>query len=385
MLAQVTQVAPDALDAACGADPSFICREVLEWTDSERWAELADLVFAKPLAIALIVVIALVVSWLARRAVGRFVGAMTGEQRTSRRLKRRLRGTKVANVLPPAVLDTGAVSIRSAARAETLGLVLRSVASCVIWTIAAITILGELGITLGPLIAGAGLAGVALGFGAQSLVKDFLAGIFILVEDQYGVGDIVDLEEATGTVEAVSLRTTRLRDVRGTVWHIPNGTMTRVGNMSQQWARALLDVSVAYGSNVSQAEQVIKGVADDVWRSAAWAGQVLEEPEVWGVEDLGPDGVTIRLVVKTLPARQFDVMRELRARIKLSLEEAGIDIPFPQRTIWVRRHSGSSMESEYGDDLDLEAVAAPTRRRAPAKKRSTPAKQAAAKRAPKKR
>src|SRR5262249_46326333 len=149
-------------------------------------------------------------SWVVRRAIARFIGVLLGEQNTGRRLKRRLRGTKVAAVLPSSVLDTGAGSIRASARARTLGLVLRSVASFVIWAIAFITILGELGVDLAPLIAGAGLAGVALGFGAQSLVKDFLAGIFILVEDQYGVGDIVDVGEATGTVEAVSLRTTRL-------------------------------------------------------------------------------------------------------------------------------------------------------------------------------
>ncbi|MDP1818679.1 MAG: mechanosensitive ion channel family protein [Acidimicrobiales bacterium] len=327
MLAQVD------IEAACGADPSFICRQVLERTDSARWAELADVVFARPLTILLIVVVALVLSTLSHRAIGRFVGAMADGRPPARRLRHTLRDTRVANVLPPAVLDTGAVSIRSAARAETLGLVLRSVASFVIWVIAGMTILGELGINLGPLIAGAGLAGVALGFGAQSLVKDFLAGIFILVEDQYGVGDIIDAGEATGTVEAVSLRTTRLRDVSGTVWHVPNGQILRVGNMSQQWARALLDVAVTYGSNIPEAERVIKRVADEVWQDRTWAGQILEEPEVWGVEDLGPDGVTIRLVVKTQPSRQFTVMRALRARIKAALDEAGIDMPHTQRNL----------------------------------------------------
>ncbi len=371
----------DTLDAACGPDPSFICREVFERTDSARAAELADLVFAKPLTILLIVLVAVVVSYLARRAVSRFVGAMTGDQQASRRLKRRLRGTKVASVLPSAVLDTGAVSLRAAARAETLGLVLRSIATFVIWTIAFITILGELGINLGPLIAGAGLAGVALGFGAQSLVKDFLAGIFMLVEDQYGVGDVIDVGEANGTVEAVSLRTTRLRDVNGTVWHVPNGQILRVGNMSQQWARALLDVSVAYGSDLDTAQRVIKQVADDLWRDRAWSGQILEEPEVWGVEAFAPDGVTIRLVVKTLPARQWGVMRELRSRLKVALDEAGIDIPFPQRTVWVNRDPGSSMDADSGDGADLDAAAAAERR--PAKKaasKRTATKKAATKR-----
>jgi small-conductance mechanosensitive channel len=358
----LSEVDPQELAEACGADPSFICREVLERTGNVRTAELADVLFAKPLSIVIVLAVALLANALARRAIGRFVGAITGEQRTSRRLKRRLKGTKVANVLPSAVLDTGQISLRSAARAETLGLVLRSVASFAIWTIAAITILGELGISLGPLIAGAGLAGVALGFGAQSLVKDFLAGIFILVEDQYGVGDVVDVGEASGTIEAVSLRTTRLRDVNGTVWHVPNGQIVRVGNKSQQWARALIDLPVAHATDIAEAEALIKAAADDVWADPTWTGQILEEPEVWGVERIGPEGVVIRLVVKTLPARQFQVMRELRARIKRLLDEAGIEI------------STATPNIVLGDGQTAA-------KRAPAKK--APAKRAAAKKAAK--
>ncbi|HEX4867892.1 MAG TPA: mechanosensitive ion channel family protein [Acidimicrobiales bacterium] len=330
----------------CGADPSFICREVLERTDSRRWAELADLLFAKPLTIAVIVLIALVVHRLVTRGINHFEQSLAGETPPSRRLKRRLRRTAIGQRLPGGVLETGSHSLRAAARAATLGVVLRSVAGFTIWAIAAITILGELGINLGPLVASAGIAGLAIGFGAQSLVKDFLAGMFILVEDQYGVGDIVDVGElsgtpVSGTVEGVSLRTTRLRSVNGTVWHVPNGTILRVGNMSQQWARALLDVSVAYGADIDHAQQVIKDTADELWQEQDWQHQVLEEPELWGVEALGADGVTIRLVVKTRPAQQFRVMRELRIRIKRALDEAGVEMPFPQRTVWVRHADGS--------------------------------------------
>ena len=212
-----------------------------------------------------------------------------------------------------------------------------------------------MGAGLGPLIATAGIVGIALGFGAQSLVKDFLAGMFIIVEDQYGVGDIIDVGELSGTpvvgtVESVSLRATRLRSVNGTVWHVPNGTVARVGNMSQQWARALLDVSVAYGSDLELAQAEIKRVADELWGDPAWAGMVLEEPEVWGVEELAPDGVTIRLVVKTQPAEQFKVLRELRTRIKTALDSAGVEIPTAQRTVWVRRDPGTPDPGE--DDLD---------------------------------
>jgi small-conductance mechanosensitive channel len=322
---------------ACGDDPSFICRRVLDWTDSEAWAEAADKLLATPAHILLILAVAFLANVFVRRAIRRLTNKIVDpeSQERLRSLRRRA---------PAAIIDTGSLSLRSAARARTLGLVLRSIASAVIWTIAAAMILGELGVNLGPLIAGAGIAGVAIGFGAQSLVKDFLSGIFMLVEDQYGVGDIIDAGEATGTVEAVTLRTTRLRDVQGTVWHIPNGTIERVGNMSQQWARALLDVEVAYGTDIDHAQAVIKRVADELWHEPAWRGRILEEPEVWGVERLGPDAIVIRLVVKTRPAEQFPVMRELRRRLSDALLAERIEMPFPQRSVWVTRDEGSSHE-----------------------------------------
>lgn len=213
----ITQVDPDVLRAACGADPSFICREVLDRTDSRSLAEAADLLFARPLKIAIVVVLAWTVVGLLRRVIARFVTTLASQGRPA--------------------------SVRTAARAETLGHVLRSVSAFAIWTMAALTVLGEIGINLGPLVAGAGIAGVALGFGAQSLVKDFLAGIFILVEDQYGVGDVIDVGEVSGpavrgTVESVSLRATRLRSGDGVVWHVPNGTILRVGNLTKERRQA---------------------------------------------------------------------------------------------------------------------------------------------------
>ena len=342
----------------CGPDPSFICREVLDRTESQRAAELADILFAKPLSILVIVLVAWAVHWLVHRAIDRFVRTLSGETPPARRLKRRLRGTQLGQRLPSSVLSTASYSVRTAARAATLGVVLRSLSGFVVWTIAAITVLGELGINLGPLVASAGIAGLAIGFGAQSLVKDFLAGMFILIEDQYGVGDIIDAGEATGTVEAVSLRTTRLRDVNGTMWHIPNGQIARVGNMSQQWARALLDVTVAYGADLDLAQATMKQVADDLWRDGNWAGRVLEEPEVWGIEAMGPAGVTIRLVLKTKPAAQFTVLRELRARIHAGLAAAGIEVPNINRTLLVHPDG-----PDPGADVPLAAEAHPRRRR----------------------
>jgi small conductance mechanosensitive channel len=332
----------DLLTAACGNEPSFICRQVLERTDSRGLAEASDIVFARPLKIAIVLLIAWIVVGILGRIIDEFVETLSGQGQPARRIKRTLRRTPLASSLPDRVLDTGVVSVRASARAETLGHVLRSVSSFSVWTIAGLTVLGEVGIALGPLVAGAGIAGVALGFGAQSLVKDFLAGIFIIIEDQYGVGDIIDLGDVSGTlvsgtVESVSLRATRLRSTNGTVWHVPNGTILRVGNMSQQWARALLDLPVVYGSDLDHAQAVIKATADAVWQDPDWAGQVLEEPEMWGVENLGPEGVTIRLVVKTQPSEQFKVLRELRVRIKAALDAAGIEIATTNRTVMVQR------------------------------------------------
>jgi small conductance mechanosensitive channel len=284
---------------------------------------------ATPLKILFIVVLALLATRLARKAIKRFVRGF--EQPDVQRTLGSIR-----NRTPAALLATGPVNLRGAQRAETIGAVLSSITTAVVWTIAVFTILAEFDINLGPLIAGAGIAGVALGFGAQSLVKDFLSGMFMLVEDQFGVGDIIDVGDASGTVEGVSLRTTRLRDVEGTVWHFPNGEIRRVANKSQQWSRALIDFEVAYETDLAVAKETIKTVADRLWKDETWGVNILEEPEVWGVEAFGPDGVAIRLVVKTSPSAQFKVMRELRQRMKEAFDAAGIEIPFPQRTVWVR-------------------------------------------------
>ncbi len=329
------QVEPDALRQACGEDPSWLCEQVLDWADSESAAQTADFLFAKPLKVVFVLAVAFLLNRLVRRAIRRFVDGIVGSAD-----KGRLRTIRLHT--PQSLLATGEVNLRSASRAETLAAVLKSLSTAAIYGIAVLTVLGEFGINLGPLIAGAGIVGVALGFGAQSLVKDFLSGIFMLVEDQYGVGDIVDLGEANGVVEVVTLRTTRVRDVNGTVWHVPNGQITRVGNKSQQWARALIDVSVAYGTEVRRAQDIIKEVADGLWHDPDWQREILEEPELWGVESLGVDGIDIRLVVKTKPSSQFKVARELRVRIKERLDIEDIEIPFPQRTLWVRNEDGDA-------------------------------------------
>ncbi len=286
---------------------------------SRRALELAT----TPARIALIVLLALVLRMLLNRAIRRLVtsAAEGSVPVVLRPLHDRAKGRLLE--------ATPLLSERRRQRADTIGSVLRSVVSIVVFTVATAMVLAELGFDLGPVVASAGIVGVAVGFGAQNLIKDFLNGMFMILEDQYGVGDVIDAGEASGTVEAVGLRTTRLRDVHGTVWHIRNGEVVRIGNKSQGWARALLDIPVSWDSDVPHVRDVVKAAADEVWREEAWADKVLEEPEVWGVEELGAAGLVIRLVVKTAPLEQWAVARELRERVKAAFDREGIAIGVP--------------------------------------------------------
>ncbi|MDZ7674907.1 MAG: mechanosensitive ion channel family protein [Acidimicrobiales bacterium] len=333
-----------ACDAAEGADAGIVCRNVYEWTDNETLSRAVEFLASAPLRILLILFFAMVVNRIARRLIRKLVREMSDEEAIERR-------KAIERITPKSLRQTKEHQpLRSAARAETIGSVLKSVATIIIYSIAVLMALAEIHINLGPLIAGAGIIGVALGFGAQSLVRDFLSGLFMLAEDQYGVGDVIDVGEAIGTVEVVNIRTTRLRGIDGTVWHVPNGEILRVGNMSQQWARALLDISVAYDTDLDRAMEVVKEVADEMWREDEWRTQFLEEPEVWGVQALGADGITIRLVIKTQPGEQWSVTRELNRRMKDRFDDEGIEIPFPQRVMWMRRDEGSSKSVPLDDD-----------------------------------
>ena len=321
------------LEDACGIEPTYTCEKVFEWTDSEFAAIAAEWILDRPIRIMLIVVAAWIISRVLQRAVVRFTKTIATPSKNATLSQLRERG-------PGRLLIEQTTQARAEARAETIGLVLRSIVTAVVWSIAALLILGQLEIDLAPLIAGAGIGGIALGFGAQSIVKDFLSGLFMLIEDQYGVGDVIDIGPATGTVEEVSLRSTTLRDVNGTVWHIPNGEISRVGNYSQLWSRAVIDVEVAYDVDLRFASGVIQRVADEMWEDPEWGGdELMERPEVWGIQNLGASGIAIRLAVKTEPSMQWATERELRLRIKEALDEAGIEIPFPQQTVWFR-HQG---------------------------------------------
>jgi moderate conductance mechanosensitive channel len=289
----------------------------------EWWQEHAETLITKPLRILLIVVLAALVRFMVNRGIRRLTTrTATGEVPSILRPWRR-RGRPA----DPVGVET--IAARRSQRAEAIGSVLRSFASFVILGIAVVLVLGELGVNLAPIIASAGVIGVALGFGAQNLVKDFIAGIGIILEDQYGVGDVVDLGEASGTVEAVGLRITRLRDAHGVVWYARNGEILRVGNKSQGFAQVVIDMPVAHDTDLERCRTVMQEVADEMYGEEEWAGVMLAEPESLGAESLTAAGVTMRVQVRTTNADQWRVARELRQRLTERFVAEGFKAPAP--------------------------------------------------------
>jgi small conductance mechanosensitive channel len=349
-------LAQTSVESACGSDPGLLCRLVFDLTDSEGLAK-ASLWLTRPLTVLFILLAAWFVSRIVRRAIVRTVARMLEAQREEAGDAAR-RAEEKAQTEPRPHLRERALkralllqesTERSAQRTQTLGEVMSNVGAIVIYSIAFVMALAEFDISLGPILASAGVAGVALGFGAQSVVKDFLSGIFMLIEDQYGVGDVIDVGEAAGVVEKVNLRVTQVRDIHGTLWHVPNGEIRRVGNKSQEWARAVLDVEVAYGTDIAVAMGVIKRVADEVWEEAPDNATILEEPEIWGIEYFGESAIAIRLAMKVEPAEQWTTARLVRGRLKEAFDAEGIEIPFPQRTIWFNQAPSSRPPSGIED------------------------------------
>jgi small conductance mechanosensitive channel len=291
--------------AACGptANQSWLCSTVYEITGSRDASQIAD-DLSEPLQVVFIIIVALFAAWLARRLI--------------RRLAKRIASAPEIGPLAGA---------RSAQRVETIGHVLASVATAFVFVIAVFVVMSELGVDIAPMIAGAGVIGVALGFGAQSIVRDFLSGMFMVVEDQFGVGDVIDVGDGvSGEVEGFTLRVTRLRDVEGNVWHVPNGSITRVGNRSQQWSRAVVDIAVGFDTDFERATSVINDLAHAMAQEDRWKEIFLSEPEVWGAEATVAEGTVIRTVAKTKPHEQWNVARELRRRIVEAFDDAGITI-----------------------------------------------------------
>ena len=272
-----------------------------DWFDGQDWSGFAG----RSAKIALILVLAAIFLRLGSRVAGRSI--------------RSLGARSPLRVATP----------RSEQRAETLAGVAVSMVRIVIWSVAVLLILEELGLNLGPLIAGASIVGVAVGFGAQSLVKDFFSGFFILVEDQYAVGDVITIADTTGTVEEIDLRVTRIRAGDGTVWFVPNGEIRKVGNSAKEWARSIVDVIIPNRSDLGAATAAIAEEAAALAAEPAWSAAILEQPEILGVESMGADNVTLRVSTKITPAHRAAFAREMRSRISRRLQSDGVEAEPP--------------------------------------------------------
>jgi moderate conductance mechanosensitive channel len=301
---------------------SEFCRFVYDRTGLTWLAESSNWALIKPLTILLIIVLALVIRFALHRAIDRLIEHTIQEREGGSLLRARI----------PAFVRP---SQRREQRSRALASVLRSIASATVFTIAVMLVLGEIGLNLGPLLASAGIAGLAIGFGAQNLVKDFIAGLFMLLEDQYGIGDVVDVGDVIGTVEGVGLRVTTLRDFGGVLWYVRNGEIIRVGNKSQGWAMVTVDVPVGFAV-VEQATGVLREAAATLADDPVLAEGILSPPEVLGVEHITVDGAVLRTTVKTAADAHAPVARELRRRLTEALERAGIAPQMGAGRIYVR-------------------------------------------------
>ena len=294
--------------------PHLDTRAVVTWSDALR-----DWLLGPGVRILVILLVATLLRFALRRAVRRLV-----KRSVDSRLAGRLEGNRATRVLASA---TGALHERRQQRTETLGSVLSSLITAVVYGIAILMVLSEFKLNLAPLLASAGVAGVALGFGAQSLVKDFLSGIFMLLEDQYGVGDIIDTGEAVGTVEEVTLRITKLRDASGVAWYVRNGEIVRIANKSQGWSTAVVDLPVSYTEDLERVQDIIRTVVADLYQDPQWREKMTDEPTVAGVEQITGSTITIRVFAKTVADQQWGVQREIRERVKIAFDAAGVTAP----------------------------------------------------------
>lgn len=265
----------------------------------------------RPARIIAIIIVAFIVRLVLHRMINRLTRPADhgGLPHILRPLRERAGTTAILQ-------SAGLLSERRTQRAATIASVLKSFVSITVLVFAVLLILGELDINLAPFIAGTSIVGVALGFGAQAIVRDFLSGMFMILEDQYGVGDVIDAGVASGTVESVGLRTTQVRDVNGTLWYVRNGEVVRIGNKSQGFAQVVLDVPIAAATDVAAASAAMLSAAHEVRADEAWADVFLGEPEVAGIEELTRDETVIRLVVRVRPLQQWRTARELRRRIR---------------------------------------------------------------------
>ena len=289
-------------------------------SDQQWWQTVLNWLIGAPLQVVLILAVALAVQF----TLGTFIRHAV--KRTSERAKRE-RLENVRKIARTAELSELLLTQRTEQRAAAIGSLLSSIVGISVWGIAALTILPLLGVDIAPLLASAGVIGVALGFGAQTLVKDYLSGIFMIIEDQIGVGDVVDLGSAIGTVEEVALRYTRLRDLSGVVWYVRNGEILRVGNRSQGWTLAIVDIPVGYDSDLERVRELIESVAADMDEDPTYDDMLLGRPMFAGVESMTGNAVVVRVTAKAVPEMQIALARAIRERVKLAFDRAGIIVP----------------------------------------------------------
>jgi small conductance mechanosensitive channel len=264
-------------------------------------------------------------------------------------------------------------------RTRTLGSVLTNIVNVLVVVIATLLVVTELnpGILTSFALLTAAL-GAGLGFGAQNIVKDVLNGLFMVMEDQLGVGDVVDLGPATGVVEAVGIRITQVRDVNGTLWFVRNGEILRVGNMSQGWARVIIDLAVPYKTDVDAVQAEMLRVAMEMATNTKWRSRVLEKPEIWGLESISEDAIVIRIVIKTRTTAKDDVARELRSRLKKALDAMDVQLPSLTSIVLTGVEGAASVQGARPPRTTPLPVIAPPAKKAPRKTRAQKAAEAAA-------
>ena len=268
---------------------------------------------------------------------------------------------KTHNVADTRELTSSPVeALRSVQRTRTLGSVLNNTATWVIVSVVIILVLAELGFSVTALVASAGIIGAALGFGAQSIVKDILNGLFMVFEDQLGVGDVVDLGIASGVVERVGIRITEIRDVSGTLWFVRNGEILRVGNQTQDWSRVIMDLPVPYQSNIDDIQNLLLDTAKIFAQSPEWRRKVMEDPEVWGVQSLTAEAITLRLVVKVRAGEQWAAQRALYRVLKDALDKRHVDIPALNRMVVDNAEGSRYGTRRLSDEARRKAAEDPT-------------------------
>lgn len=292
--------------------------EGFDWEAFAQWWER----WGAPIGIVLVIIGAFITYWIVKAIIGRVVHeVVTG-------VKRRADAADTE-----ALSNSPLAQVRVVQRTRAIGSVLNTILAWVIGAFALILILSILGVNAASLVAMAGFLGAAAGVGAQGIIKDFLNGLFMVFEDQLGIGDSVDLGEASGIVESVGIRVTQVRDVTGTLWFVRNGEIVRVGNESQGWARVVLDQAVPYTSDIDAVTERLLEVATELSEDVDWLGRIIDKPEVWGIESVSAEAVVVRLVVKTRASAKYAVGRELRRRVKDGLDDLGVTLPSLQQIV----------------------------------------------------